>query len=254
MAEDRYVGDGSYWDVHDDFHLPDVVFKVDTIWPLIEGLEFDSAGENAQGISFCDVGCGAGGELSLIADRLGAIHQVSRACGYDISSRAIETARSNVPRLEFNIGSSADVPPGWDLIISCDVFEHVDDDLGFLRALNGKAKYYVFHIPLDICAEHVVRQQYIAPKFRETGHIHQYCKGTALETLRASGFNVLQWRYGDKWPHQKRRGRISLKTQILRSWERVLYRVWPDLKVAMVGGASIAVLASDELNVQHEVQ
>lgn len=31
-----------------------------------------------------------------------------------------------------------------------DVFEHIEDYMDFLRSINSRAKYFVFHIPLDM--------------------------------------------------------------------------------------------------------
>lgn len=44
----------------------------------------------------------------------------------------------------------------WDLVLVLDVFEHVDDYLGFLRGLSRIARNIIFHIPLDISVMRVL--------------------------------------------------------------------------------------------------
>jgi 2-polyprenyl-3-methyl-5-hydroxy-6-metoxy-1,4-benzoquinol methylase len=74
----------------------------------------------------CEVGCGAGGNLEDLADR----HEV---VGVDASERALEFARK---RLGANakygsLPDDIDLPrDSFDIVLSTDVFEHVEDDLG----------------------------------------------------------------------------------------------------------------------------
>ena len=46
----------------------------------------------------------------------------------------------------------------YDLILCIDVFEHVEDYIGFLKTLKNKSKYHIFNIPLDMCALKVLEK------------------------------------------------------------------------------------------------
>jgi 2-polyprenyl-3-methyl-5-hydroxy-6-metoxy-1,4-benzoquinol methylase len=45
----------------------------------------------------------------------------------------------------------------FDVVMAIDVFEHVEDYLGFIRRLRVKGEYKVFHIPLDLSVQTVLR-------------------------------------------------------------------------------------------------
>ena len=76
----------------------------------------------------------------------------------------------------------------FDLIICLDVFEHVEDYIGFLRKLRRHAKKFVFNIPLDL------NFAKLAGGYKEVrenvGHLHYFNVYTALETLKLAGFAV----------------------------------------------------------------
>ena len=46
----------------------------------------------------------------------------------------------------------------FDLLLMLDVFEHVEDYIGLLRAVRSKAKQKLFHIPLDLSVQSVLRR------------------------------------------------------------------------------------------------
>ena len=71
--------------------------------------------------------------------------------GYDISGDAINLARQRAKeRLGFKHENFPGTDAKYDLLLMMDVFEHVDDYLGFLRSCKNKTKNTIFHIPLDI--------------------------------------------------------------------------------------------------------
>ena len=62
--------------------------------------------------------------------------------GYDVSSQAIELAKLKASdRVQFVLGDYfAMQNQNFDLAVCADVFEHIDDYLGFLRKLASKQK------------------------------------------------------------------------------------------------------------------
>ena len=71
-----------------------------------------------------------------------------------------------------------------------DVFEHVDDYLGFLKLCKNKAKHTIFHIPLDLSASAILRNRLMAVR-KSVGHLHYFMKETALATLVDAGYEII---------------------------------------------------------------
>ena len=79
--------------------------------------------------------------------------------------------------------------------MAIDVFEHVEDYFGFLRKLREKAEYKIFHIPLDLSVQTVLRSSPIIKGRKSVGHIHYFTKETALETLKDTGYEIIDYFY-----------------------------------------------------------
>lgn len=79
-----------------------------------------------------DVGCGTGGVLSALPPSWTRI-------GVDPSASAIAVARRHHPEIDFRIGTApeavADELPQADLVMLCDVLEHVEADRSLLSSL-----------------------------------------------------------------------------------------------------------------------
>jgi len=85
-------------------------------------------GRNARDASVLDWGCGTGFNCEYVIRKYGA----KRALGIDISKPTVEYARKQYPDCEFQVGDvcDSDLDVGvrqWDVIICCEVFEHVSD-------------------------------------------------------------------------------------------------------------------------------
>lgn len=186
----------------------------------------------------CDVGCGAGEVLRQLQESLGGECELY---GYDVSPQAIDLAicRAN-PRLHFDVADLRDVNGTcFDLLLALDVFEHVEDYYGFLRQLKAKARYKIFHIPLDISVQTVFRKNGLLKRSLLHNHLHFFSKETALQALQDTGYEVLDWFYtaravelGD-----------ALSQRLLRVPRRLCFALHNELTVRMLGGYSLLVLA-----------
>lgn len=83
-----------------------------------------------------EIGCGAGDGTRLLRDA-GA----RRVDGFDVSVDAIASARRQhvVQRLRFEVASALALPAAdgaYDLVISLEAIEHVDDDAGFVSEVR----------------------------------------------------------------------------------------------------------------------
>jgi hypothetical protein len=119
-----------------------------------------------------------------------------------------------------------------------DVVEHVEDYIGFLRALRPRAKHKIFHIPLDMSVQSVLRCRPILESRRRLGHLHCFMKETALAALADTGYEVIEWTYTPV-------GLIATRFKARIAWlpRRLLLLVHQGLAVRLLGGHSLLVLA-----------
>jgi len=230
-VEDRYTR-GDYLAKNPTWHEEDSHWKAKHIVRMIKE-------NNLQPNSICEVGCGAGEILNQLYLQLP--DHVSFD-GYEISPQAYELSKQKTnDRLQFHLKNFFQKPNQfYDLLLVIDVFEHVEDYYGFLRALRGTAKYKIFHIPLDISVQKVLLCRPILRRRKDLGHIHYFMKETALATLEDTGYEIID--------HFYTAGSLELPSQslmyFLGRWPLQLARmVNKDLAVRILGGHSLMVLA-----------
>ncbi|MDO9711946.1 class I SAM-dependent methyltransferase [Paracraurococcus lichenis] len=181
-----------------------------------------------------DVGCGAGGVLQSTVEGLAP---GARGEGFDIAPYAISKAQQKSdPSLNFRCAdfSNSDYAE-YDLLLCIDVFEHVEDYIGFLRKIRGKSKYFVFHIPLDMNAKGILRNHHMKER-REVGHLHYFDFKTALSTLQDTGYEVIDHFY-------TRKPTNNLLTKTITATEHVLAALTDrHFAVKVLGGVSLLVL------------
>jgi 2-polyprenyl-3-methyl-5-hydroxy-6-metoxy-1,4-benzoquinol methylase len=235
MSDNIYTS-GEYISLNPSYHVEDSPWKAQKILTMI-------AKHNLKPESIVEVGCGAGEILHQLQIQL---PYETEFYGYDISSQAIELCRQRAnSQLHCFCEDllSKDIPPP-DLLLCIDVFEHVEDCLGFLRALQRKqAKHTLFHIPLDMSVLSVMRSAPII-SWRETlGHLHYFSKDTALATLQDTGYEIIDWTYtyGSIELDQPPR---SLKGMAANIGRQIFNLANPDIAVRLLGGAALLVLAS----------
>ena len=124
--------------------------------------------------------------------------------------------------------------------MAIDVFEHVEDYFGFLRKLRTKGRYKIFHIPLELSAQQVLRGSPLLDARRSVGHIHHFSKDTALATLEDCGYRVLDHFYTSG---RTDLGGMGWKSQLMRLPRHALYRMSPDAAARVLGGYSLLALA-----------
>src|SRR6185436_10594841 len=175
--------DGEYLKNNPSWHVDESAFKVGEIVRMIER-------NRLQPKTICDVGCGAGEVLRLLQDRL---NQDCVFCGYDISPQALEMCRGRSnERLRFKLGDvSKSEGTFFDLMLVLDVVEHVDDYFGFLNAIRPKSELKIFHIPLDLSVQTVLRKRGLLKRRELHRHLHYFTKQTAIETLKDCGYTLL---------------------------------------------------------------
>jgi SAM-dependent methyltransferase len=175
---DRYR-DGSYLAANPTWHAEDSSFKAGQVQRAIA-----RAGINPRRI--VEVGCGAGGIVAELARAYPSVPCV----GFEVSEDAHRLcAHHRAPNLEYVLGSFLDADAKVDLVVCCDVVEHVDDYVGFLRALGARARHLVFNIPLDLSVGNILLRRLDDLRGRY-GHLHYFTRETALATLEYAGLRV----------------------------------------------------------------
>lgn len=224
--------DGTYLRHNPGWHADDSAWKARQIMRMLEA-------HHLRPGSVCEVGCGAGGVLTALADSLGP---ETTLAGYDISPNALALcAGKQRPNLSFHCADLL-AEPGLhcDLLLVIDVVEHVDDYLGFLRRVRAKGVLKIYHFPLDFCALTAVHGSRLMDQRRNLGHLHYFTRETALAALAETGHEVVDHFYTRTNLDLPPRG---LKAGVLNALRRGLYAFNQDLGVRILGGCSLLVLA-----------
>lgn len=186
-----------------------------------------------------EVGCGAGEILRQLQMRF------PDDCyfrGYEISPQAIQLCQGRAnERLQFRLADfREETDVSVDVVLVIDVIEHLEDYFGFLRDIKLKARYKIFHIPLDLSAQAVLRGSPLTGARESAGHIHYFSKDLALRTLEEVGYTIRDYFYTASAIDLPT---TSLKTRLAKLPRRTLFRCSQDLAARVLGGYSLLVLA-----------
>jgi SAM-dependent methyltransferase len=188
--------------------------------------------------TICEVGCGAGEVLNQLSARLG---DGKKYFGYEVSPQAFELCgKLTNSNLTFFLKDLVEEDGAYyDIVMAIDVIEHVDDYIAFLRKLKTRGMYKIFHIPLDLSVQTVLRVSPIFYSRLKAGHIHYFTKETALAALEYAGYEIMDYFYtGSRVDGPTR----SWKANIPRIPRRALFSLNHDLAVRILGGYSLLVL------------
>lgn len=222
---------GEYVAKNPTYHVEDSAWKAEHIFRLINKNELKPR-------TVGEIGCGAGEVLRQLQLLMNDETQFE---GYEISPHAFARCQERAnERLHFHCTDflALETAP-VDLLLCIDVFEHVEDYFGFLRKLGPKADFKLFHIPLDLSGQWVLRGLPIMKQREEVGHLHYFTKETALATLRDTGYEIVDWCYTPGGLLNPR----SLKAKVAALPRKLLFALNRDLTSRVLGGYSLLVLA-----------
>ena len=104
--------------------------------------------------------------------------------GYELSTQAFELCKTKESEnVKYYLKNILEEDRSFDILLCIDVFEHVEDYIGFVKILKSKATYKIFHIPLDISVLSVLRDSMMSAR-QISGHLHYFTPATALATLK----------------------------------------------------------------------
>ncbi len=215
-----------------NWHSEDAAWKVSQIVRMMRRHKLSSK-------RICDVGCGSGDVLKQLQSIL---PDDCLFWGYDTAPYAIGLCKAKENEsLHFELKDIVrDDTPFFDLILIIDVVEHIEDYYGFLRALIRKGAFKIFHIPLDISLQSVLRPKYILSARDKVRHIHYFTKELALRSLREIGYEVLDYFYTTWLIDCRPKSKLSV---IAKLASKILFPLNQDLTVRIFGGSSLMVLA-----------
>ena len=222
---------GEYLAHNESWHTEDSPWKARDILRMLRKNEI-----NAKTV--CEVGCGAGEILRQMSYHLPRDTQFH---GYEISPQAYAMTHERASdRLHFYLKDLLEEDPSvtYDVVMAIDVFEHVENDFGFVRQLRPRGTYQIYHIPLDISVNGILQDKFMYGR-KTVGHIHYYTKETALALLEDTGHQIIDWFYT---PDSLELPRKTLKSKLAKYPRKLMYGIKPDLTVKLFGGFSLLVL------------
>lgn len=221
---------GAYAERNPTYHVEDSAWKARQIFKMIER-------HHLAPRTICEVGCGAGEVLRQLQTMIAG---ETEFYGYEISPQAFTLCREREnERLHFFCEDLlASETNRFDLLLSIDVFEHVEDYINFLRSLRPRAEYKIFHIPLDLSVQSVLRSRPIMLERELVGHLHYFTKETALAALKDTGYEVVDWFYTPGALANPR----SLISRLANWPRRIFAHLNQDLTARILGGYSLLVL------------
>lgn len=210
------------------WHLEDSFWKAKQIFKMITQNTLSPK-------NIVEVGCGVGEILNQLYQLLPPHVNFE---GYDISPYAIKLSKKREKkRLTFYLKEYLNEKKGCDLLLLIDVFEHVENYFPFLRLLREKSKYSIFHIPLELHAQGILRNVPIAAR-RKVGHLHHFSKDTAIATLMDCGYEIVDFFYTNESFDLKK----TFKSKVMNVPRRILFSINKDFTVRLLGGFSLLVL------------
>jgi 2-polyprenyl-3-methyl-5-hydroxy-6-metoxy-1,4-benzoquinol methylase len=230
MSDKIYTESNSdYLRKNPTWHVEDSPWKAKQILTILSR-------NNIQPKSITELGCGAGEILVQLCSQM---PESTFFTGYEISPDAYDMCQSRAhERLLFkkeDLLSQEDVS---DLLLVIDVFEHVEDYITFIRKCQSRAKYKIFHIPLDISVQSVLRNAIMTGR-RNFGHLHYFTKETALATLEDNGYKIIDHFYTAVGLDLPR----TFKSKIAYLPRLLLNKLNKGFAARLLGGYSLLVIA-----------
>ena len=231
MPEDMYTS-GVYMEKNPTWHVEESPWKAQQVLHALDKNHLTPK-------TICEVGCGAGEVLKQLEEHM---DQECLFWGYEISPQAFELSRSRAnERLRFQLSDiRKEKGISFDLILVLDVIEHLEDYFSFLRDIKLKSRYKIFHIPLDLSVQTILRRQALLKVRSSYGHLHYFTKEIAIQILQDSNYKVLDAFYtarATELPSQE------FVRNLFRWPRRLLAVLNQDLAARTLGGWSLLVLA-----------
>lgn len=230
IMQEMYESD-LYAEKNPTWHEEDAPWKAGHIERMIRR-------NNVPHNSICEIGCGTGDILLTLEKAFPA----ANCSGYEISPQAFKRAAQKATlRTQFHLSDLlGETGVHFDVVLAIDVIEHVEDYISFIKKLRTFGTFKIFHIPLDVSVQSIMRAWPITELRRNVGHLHYFFKQTAIATLEDCGYTIIDHCYTAsrlELPNQ------ALSSRIVRIPRRMMFSLNEDFAVRLLGGYSLLVLA-----------
>lgn len=225
----RFYLDGEYEKLNPSWDTEDSTWKAAMVSELL-------ARHQLRPRTLAEIGCGAGAVLSALQGRL----PNTELYGWDIAPGASRfwDCRTGI---KFTRGDFlAESSEHFDVLLLLDVIEHVANPHAFLSQLAPYGTHIVLHIPLDLSAASVLREQPLLQQRRSVGHIHYFTRKLALELLAECGYEVVESAFSGA--HLRPRATWGGKLASLA--RRAVFACGRETGVRLLGGDTLLVLAT----------
>jgi 2-polyprenyl-3-methyl-5-hydroxy-6-metoxy-1,4-benzoquinol methylase len=220
----EYLANNPTW------HVEDSPWKAQKICDILQR-------NNLKPSRIAEIGCGAGEILVQLKTLLPETSFV----GYEMSEQAFALARSREREgVHYVNANLLEEKVEFDALLCIDVFEHVDDYIGFIKSLRAHADYMIFHIPLELSVLSVLRSNVLVDARRTVGHLHYFTKETALEIIRYCGYEIIDATFTARAVDLNS---PRLRTNLMKIPRALLSKLAPDFAARVLGGWSLMVLA-----------
>ena len=230
MAHTNQYASGEYLEKYPDWGRNASTWKADKVHDMLTR-------HNLNPATICDVGCGAG----MVLNHLQKYYKDSKLTGFDISPQAIGIAKKfeNKNLNYLNEDFLATSTENFEIILLLDVLEHVEDHIGFLRKLRGRADKYIFHLPLELSALSIARNK-LGEYRRQRGHIHQFTRDKLLDILEYTNYRIIDHFYTGAAIDVPG---LPMNQRLFSYPRRIAFFLNAELGVRLLGGYSIMILA-----------
>ncbi len=230
-ASERY-NDGVYLQNNQSWHVEDSPWKAEQIDKIFSR-------NNLKVENVCEVGCGAGEILKQLSQK--PSFDGVKFLGYEVSQDAFELCKERESdSVSFKLSDILnETEVSYDLLLCIDVFEHVDNYMAFLRSIRTKSEYKIFHIPLDLSVNSLLRNRLIYSR-NSVGHLHYFTPTTALATLEDCGYDIVDSMFTASFADLPPK---TLKAKAAKLPRHILYKLSPMVMSTLLGGCSLMVLA-----------
>ena len=231
-----YVNKNSqYLVLNPNWHVEDSPWKADQIIKILDRNKLPKL------TTVVEIGCGVGEILKQLQVKLPSHIEFS---GFDISYDAISVAKSREnAKLKYFHQSLLDTDKKFDLMLMMDVFEHVEDYLGFIKQSRDHADYTIFHVPMDISVDFILRNRMVYYR-KSLGHLHYFTIETALATIKDCGFEIMD-HFITAGPLE--RPRKTFKSKVAYFPRKILFSLNNNLASKIFGGFSVLILAKNKV-------
>ncbi|MGA9666658.1 MAG: class I SAM-dependent methyltransferase [Gallionella sp.] len=169
--------EGTYLKHNANWHREDSPYKANLVAGQLGGM---------QARSVIEVGCGAGEVISILSERFPDI----QFAGYDVSRDAAGFwAGKESANLKYSCSDLLDSDKQANVVLCLDVFEHVEDYMGFLKRLSSHGAYFIFNVPMDMCVMKLLSGGLRYAR-EEVGHLHYFNEWSAKAALSDCGYRI----------------------------------------------------------------